>query len=94
MNKKILFHSVIFIFLFFSFNAVAQNYVFSSSEAQSKNSIGVRSANAGFAEQEFDKPDFPDRRNTGYHQIHGNQQDASDGYKPENEEDPVNDILK
>ena len=68
MNKKILFHSVIFVFLFFSVNAAAQNYVFSSSEAQSKNSIGVRSANAGFAEQEF--------RRGVYSYYRGNYNDA------------------
>lgn len=68
MNKKRLFHSVIFIFLFFSVNAAAQNYVFSSSEAQSKNSIGVRSANAGFAEQEF--------RRGVYSYYRGNYNDA------------------
>lgn len=55
MKNKILKTLTLLPFFFAVFNLFSQNYVFTSEEARVKNSTGARSAQAGFAEEEFRK---------------------------------------
>ena len=55
MKNKILKTLTLLPFFFAGFNLFSQNYVFTSEEARVKNSTGARSAQAGFAEEEFRK---------------------------------------
>ena len=55
MKNKILKTLTLLPFFFAGFNSFSQNYVFTSEEARVKNSTGARSAQAGFAEEEFRK---------------------------------------
>lgn len=55
MNKTVIKTAVLLSFFLAGFNSFSQNYVFTSEEASVKDSTGARSAQTGFAEEEFRK---------------------------------------
>ena len=55
MNETVIKTAVLMSFFLAGFNSFSQNYVFTSEEASVKDSTGARSAQTGFAEEEFRK---------------------------------------